>query len=233
MQPRNRQELYRSFIEFVIADLQSERKLVNRRMFNVLLWCFIAPAILMATGLILIRLGVIPPAVRSGLDSLMVLCPVAYGFYILGSEVLTEMPSAFKRGGIANTLSSSLKDSEWRDRKCETLKRNLEASALEWDWIIFSFGIDLEQLRNRNRYMTGLAGAVLFMILQGIDLLGDEEVKTTWIKSPFGMMEAAPADFSQFIALGLVLLLLYLSGNQTHQSLARYRNCAELIRKQL
>lgn len=229
MQPRHRQEMYRAFIEFVISDLQGERKLVNRRMFNVLLWCFIAPAALMAVGLLMIRFGMIPPGARSGIDSLMVLFPVAYGFYILGSEVLTEMPAAFRRGGIANTLSQSLKDAEWRERKCEAMSRVLDASPAEWDWIILSFGIDLQRFQNRNRYMTGLAGAVLYLIMQGLDLLGESEVET-YARAASG---GGIGDFPQFVALGLVLLLLYLSGNQTYQSMARYKHCAELVRKQL
>ena len=36
------------------------------------------------------------------------------------------------------------------------------------------------------------------------------------------------SDSLQFVGLGLFLILLYLSGNQTYHSLRRYLVCAEL-----
>jgi hypothetical protein len=64
--------------------------------------------------------------------------------------------------------------------------------------------------------------------MQGIDTLGGEE-KVTWVKSPFtGWVETGTSDFSQFVGLGLFLMLLYLSGNQTQRAVARYLDCVEL-----
>ena len=81
--------------------------------------------------------------------------------------------------------------------------------------------------------MTALAGAVFYLILQGVDLLGDEPPQVAWMKSPMGWIEVSQNDFSQFIGLGLFLVLFYLSGSQTFHSLSRYLNCAELVKTTL
>jgi hypothetical protein len=231
MQIIPRQELYRSFMDFVVHDIQGERKEANRRMFSVLLWCFIVPVIVSAVALILIRMGILPTSTRGYLDWIVLLCPILYSLYILTSEVLTELPSAYKRGGVASTLGQAIKDAEWRARTCEGMKKAVNAKPAEWEWISSNFRIDLERMQSRNRYITGLAGAVFFLIMQGIDAIGDTDEKVTWIRGPMGWMEAGNHDYYQFIGLALFLLLFYLSGNQTHQSLMRYLNCAELNRE--
>jgi hypothetical protein len=231
MQNRTHHELYRAFMDFVVSDIQSERRAANRRMFSVLLWCFIVPVIASAATLLLIRSGLLAPSARGYLDWIVLLCPVLYTLYILASEVLAELPTAYRRGGVAGSLSQALKDSEWRDRTCESMKKAVEARPEEWDWISSNFQMDLERMQHRNRYITGLAGAVFFLIMQGIDAIGDTEEKVTWIRGPMGWIEAGSSSNYQFIGLALFLLLFYLSGHQTYQSLSRYLNCADLIRK--
>ncbi len=227
---KSRQDRYRDFIEFISIDIQRERSLVNKRMFSVFLWCFILPAIVSFTVLLFVKLGFFPRTSRAHLDWVVLIFPVFYSLYILGSEVLKGVPSAFKKGGIANTLGQSLKEVEWRERAREAMNKSVTANTDEWRWIVASFRIELGALQYRTRYLTALAGAVFFLIMQGIDTLSsDTEGKVTWTKDPImGWVETTSNDLSWFVGLGLFLLLLYLSGNQTYQSLNRYLHCAEL-----
>ena len=195
------------------------------------------PAVLTFFLLILIRLHWLPFTARPYLQWMVLTFPVLYSLYILTSEVLTELPQVWRRGGVANTLVQPRKDSQWRERVTEALGRALPSvTPLEWAWIVASFRIDLDTMKSRTRYLTGLAAAVFYLILQGIDSLADTEAtaKTTWTRSPiFGWIEnSTNLDIGPWLAFGVVLVLLYLSGSQTHQTLMRYQTCAELIQLQ-
>jgi hypothetical protein len=230
MQGRTRPELYRDFMEFIQDDIQHERSLVHRRMFNVLLWCFLLPALVSALLLMLVKMGAIPRSARGYLDWLVLIFPVSYSLYILGSEVLNQVPAAFRRGGVSTTLGQALKDMQWRTRVCEAMNRAFPGVVSEeWSWVIFNYRTDLEALQSRNKYMTALAGAVFFLIMQGIDSISGDAEHVVWEKNPiFGWIESNTNDLSQFVGLGLFLVLLYVSGNQTYHSLSRYLRCAEL-----
>src|SRR5258708_7877818 len=121
MQGRTHQELYRAFLDFIGADIQRERKLVNRRMFSVALWCFLIPAGLMIFILVMSKVGLLPRSVRVHLDWLLLIFPVGYSLYILGSEVLSELPTTFRKGGVAASLGQSFHDSEWREKVRESM----------------------------------------------------------------------------------------------------------------
>lgn len=231
MRAHSPQETYQAFLDLIGADVQHERHKVNRRMFSVFLWCFLAPAVTVAGIIFLVKLNVLPRAARGYAGWLILVFPVLYSLYVLSAEVLVEMPNVFRKGGIANTLTSATREGEWRERVCESLRRGLGATREEWNWIIESFTVDLDQLQYRVRYLTALAGAVFFLITQGIDsLTGTSEPHTTFIKHPvLGMIEMGDADATQFVGLALFLVLLYLSGSQTYQSLKRYLGCAKLV----
>ena len=230
MQTRSQQEIYQSFVEFVSNDIQHERRLVNRRMLNVFIWCFFLPAFISASILLLVKLKILPPRMRNQLDWLVLILPIFYSLYILSSEVLAQVPSAFRKGGIATTLVQSVREGEWRERVVEAMNRTVTASASDWSWIIASFRIDLEAMQYRTRYLTALAGAVFFLLMQGIDSLTDGDSKTTFVKtSILGWVETSTNDLTQFVGLALFLVLLYLTGSQTYHSLKRYLNCAELL----
>jgi hypothetical protein len=126
-------------------------------------------------------------------------------------------------------LGQSIKEAEWRERVCESMRRSIDATRREWIWLVSNFKADLDYIRYRNKYMTALAGAVFFLILQGIDSISDGDTKVTWVKSAVGWVETSSNDLNSAISLLLVLMLLYLSGNQTHHSLLRYLKCAELV----
>jgi hypothetical protein len=221
------QEAYKNFVDFVGNDLQGERRLANRRMLSVFIWCFIAPATLTIVALLLVKAGVFPRRMRNNLDWLILLFPVLYSLYILGSEAIVGIPSICRRGGLAHSLKEAQTQGEWRQRVCAQMS-TLPCSPKEWTWIIESFQIDIENMRYRAKYLTVLAGAVFFLIFQGIDSISDTP-DMNWLRNPaIGWIETSN-EISEFAALALFLTLLYLSGSQASQSLQRYLGCAKLV----
>lgn len=231
MQGKSRLELYRELIAFIEKEAQQERLRVNRRMFSVFVWCFIVPtvvAILFTTG---IRMNLIETRWRPIVEWLILVFPVSYSIYYLGSEVLTEVPHIFRRGGMSATLNNTLKEGEWRYRTSEAMKRAVGGTAHDWSWMATNFRQDLKAMRDRARYLTALAGAVFFLILEGIDFLGTDTVPPQKLTPWFVMswLETAGSQLSQLVALALFLVLLYLAASQTAHALERYLNCADLI----
>src|SRR5690349_2855479 len=141
MLTKTKQELYQSFLDYVASDIQRERLLVNRRMLTAFLWCFILPACISASILLLVKLGVLPRSLRGHLDWVLLILPVIYSLYILGSEVLAQIPATFRRGGLANSLGQAAKEGEWRDRVSDRMAEVVIADSSEWDWIISNFEI--------------------------------------------------------------------------------------------
>jgi hypothetical protein len=222
-------EAYRTFLNFIGDDVQRERHRSNRRMLSVFLWCFLLPTVFAGICVVMVKMGILPRKVRANLDWLILVFPVLYSLYILSSEFLTGIPSIFRRGGLAASLNGAVKEGDWRQRVCESFGTSLQFSEAEWAWVVESFRIDLDNIRNRTKYLTALAGAVFFLIMQGLDSLTDVVENTTWVKNPLlGWMETSN-DLSQLMALALFLVLLYLSGNQTYHALLRYLNSAELV----
>lgn len=230
MQPPSRPEIYQAFLDFIHAELQRERSIKSRRMISVFFWCFLMPAVVALVLLLLVQFGVFPRKVRGYLDWLMLAFPVFYSIYFLSIEVLRDLPAVFKKGGMQNVLNQSLREVKWRESVCEGMKKSVRATDRDWKWMIENFRIDLANLQYRLKYLTVLAGAVFFLVLKGIDSLVDGEQKTTWVRdSVLGWAEAAGTDFSSLIGLSLFLILIYLSGSQSYQSLLRFLHCAELV----
>jgi len=226
---KTRQEAYHAFIELVLSDSQQERTAVNRKMLSVLLWCFVFPAVLSGILLVLVRQGIVPFRARVYTDWLFLIFPISYSLYFLTSEVLRDLPGAFRRGGIASNLRQCQTEGAWRERVVELIRRTIQPSREDWRWISASFKMDIERFRYRTRFVTALAGAVFFMITQGLDMLSEDEGRVTLVKDPnLGWVELSPSDTTQWAGLILFLVLLYLSGSQTTQSLVRYLDCAEL-----
>jgi hypothetical protein len=199
-------------------------------MLNAFFWCFLLPTLSSLGILILVKMGLLPRHVRNHLDWIVLILPVFYSLYVLSFEVLAHIPSIFRRGGGASTLEHSFKEGEWRENISESMLKVVAASPDEWNWITASFKMDLQAMQYRTKYLTALAGAVFFLIMQGIDSLADGEEKVTWIRnSRLGWLETSTSNLAQFVGLGLFLMLLYLSGSQTYHSLKRYLDCAELI----
>ena len=137
------------------------------------------------------------------------------------------IPSTFKKGGLASSLKQNQQEGEWRDRVCDSIASTLHFSEPNGNGFVTSFRTDLENIRHRTKYLTALAGAVFFLVMQGIDSIGDNS-ESIWLKNPMMGWVAATNDISQLMALALFLVLLYISGNQSYHSLLKYLNSAEL-----
>lgn len=232
----DRAEFYRNFIKYVRIDLQSERMRLHRRMFSAFFWCFFMPVFTAALILVLVRIHAFPRQWGNHLDWLIVVFPVFYAVYVLSSDVLRDLPATIRRGGMSSTLSRAIEEEEWRARVCGEIRRAVAEHPASrdrsaWRWLVKSFRIDLQNLQHRTRYLTALAGAVFFLLMQGIDALyetpGDA---VTWQSiSLLSWVEASSKTVSQFVGLCFFLVLFYLSGSQSFYSLLRYLNCAELI----
>jgi hypothetical protein len=229
-------DLYREFVDYIQLDIQRERLLANRRILGVVLWCFVIPAVAAIAVLVLVKLGVLPRRLNRYMDWLIVIFPVAYGLYMLGMDALRELPILIRKGGISATLSRALQEERWRARVCGEMKskffepKDPKTRIQGWSWLVNNLEIDMNNVQNRTRYLTALAGAVFFLIFQGIDSFDSPHAESRWSTSSImGWFEASSSSFTQFFALGIFLMLLYVSGNQVYLSLARYLQCARLV----
>ena len=116
-----------------------------------------------------------------------------------------------------------------KDLKLKFLESPSDVRIQGWRWVISNFEIDLQNVQNRTRYLTALAGAVFFLIFQGIDALDSPHAEPRWSTSSImGWFESSTSTLTQFVGLGIFLVLLYVSGNQVYLSLVRYLQCARL-----
>ncbi|MCM2323392.1 MAG: hypothetical protein NDJ90_09040 [Oligoflexia bacterium] len=222
-----RSQRYREMLEFIRRDVQGERRVLSRRMFNVFLWCFLLPAVVSMLLLVLIKAGVVPRSFGGYVEWLVLIFPILYAVYVIASEMVSGMPSIFRWGGIANTLKQSVQDAEWRDRVCAELRTKIGGDRQAWEWIVASLRMDLDAIHHRAKYLTALAGAVFYLLMQGLDSVGTEQENLH--QTLQGWFEASMNNLAQFVGLGLFLVLLYLSANQAFVSLSRYLRCAELV----
>jgi hypothetical protein len=222
-----RRDTYRRYLEFVQALHQKDRLDVSRRMRSVFLWCFLAPVLTVAFVILMVNFGILPKAFRSYQDWILLIFPVIYSLYFLGSQVLSGLPDAIRRGGIGMTLGQASREADWRIEVCAAMEKELVWPDEDWQWVITNAEEDVERMQMRTRHLTALAGAVFFLIMQGIDSLTNDGTAATLAA------EAVPTTSSEWIGLALFLLLLYLSGQQSVQILRRFLACARLVRRQM
>lgn len=230
------QALYLRFLQWVEEDSADERRSVQRRLSGLFVWCFVAPAFVSLTLVMLMRAGMLPPRARSVVDWVILVFPLGYAVFFLGSEFWRGLRDALKRGGIGSVLGQIEREAALRSSAIIRLERFMgDASGAQWRWVRSSFAADLESLLFRTRFVTVLAGSVLFLIMQGIDAIApDSPTPVEYIRHPWlGWLATRPgndlaAGLGPLIGLGLFLVLLYLSGLQTHQALKRYQRYLEL-----
>ena len=160
----------------------------------------------------------------------MVLFPVLYSLQVLWKNFAKEFPRAMRQGNLITVLDSCAKEALWRDETLSRLKKTVPASTRTWRTVADLFQVDLDSMLRRSRYLTVLAGAIFYLLMQGIDTIGNPPDPTTWLRDPeTGWIETKGDDLMQVGGLGLFLILLYLSGSQTHSSLLRYQICAKQL----
>lgn len=228
---QNQYESYNQFIRYVQSSIQEERTQTNRKMFSVFLFCFLLPAVLSFSTIILIRMGVIPRDARSYVDWAILFFPIAYGFYAIGLQGLREVTSGLRRGGVTNALEHSLKQNTWREKNCAELKQLLGTQETHWRWIVECYRADLQAMRRRNYTVTVFAASIFFFILHGIDLF-DPATEIPLKIHPvllISLLESAFDKLNQIIALAIFLLLFFMTGMELVSSLEKFLHCAELL----
>jgi hypothetical protein len=222
---------YSQFVQWIQNDMRKDSALMNRKVFSVVLWCLILPTF---TSLLLfgLRKFHLVETVRFA-DGIVFFPPFIFALYSLW-PTLRNLPKVFRKGGIGTLLDESAREVEWRENTSDKLVTALKLTPKEWDLISFHLQSDLERMAYQNRYMTLLAGVVLFFMFQFLDLGSSGGV--VYQAGPTGMIQAWVDQFSQWsiqvMSLVLFSTLFYLSGLQFQRYLTRYWVCVRYIVKQ-
>ena len=224
------QQSYEQFVNWVQNDMKKDRFMVNRKVFSVVVWCLIFPSIVLLVLFALRKYQWIGQMRYA--DLLIFLPPFAYTLYSVWPTI-REIPKVFRKGGLNALLDESLKEVEWREKTSTKLKSDLNLTFKEWDLIAFHLRADILRMTQQNRYMSILAGVVLFFMFQFLDLGAGSEVVLE--PSSSNLVKAWVDLFSQWsvqvFSLGLFSALFYLSGLQFQRYLSRYLVCIERVLK--
>jgi hypothetical protein len=221
-------QAYGQFVLWVQADMKKDRTLVNRKVFSVVLWCLIFPA-LMSMLLYGLRKFQFIAQMRY-VDGIIFLPPFIYALYSLW-PTLRNIPHVFRKGGLGAMLDESVQEVEWRERNATRLQIDLKLTPKEWNLVSFHLKQDISRMADQNRYMTILTAVVLFFMFQFLDLgVGPEVI---YEPGPGGLIKAWVDQFSQWsiqvFSLTLFSSLFYLSGLQFQRYLSRYWVCVQRI----
>ena len=228
---KSAQQAYEHFVNWVQADMKKDRFLVNRKVFSVVLWCLIFPALTLIVLVALRKYQWI--GVVKYVDLIVFVPPFIYALYSLWPTI-REIPRVFSKGGLNALLDESLKEVTWREKTSAQLKTDLKLTSKEWDLLAFHLRADLARMSQQNRYMSILACVVLFFMFQFLDLGAGNEVILE--AGSAGLVKAWVDQFSQWsiqvFSLILFSALFYLSGLQFQRHVVRYLVCIERILKE-
>lgn len=223
---------YEQFVNWVQNDMQKDRFIVNRKVFSVVVWCLIFPSVVLVVLFALRKYQWIGPMRYA--DLIIFLPPFTYALYSLWPTI-REIPKVFRKGGLNALLDESLKEVEWREKTSAKLKSDLKLTTKEWNLIAFHLGADLSRMTQQNRYMSILAGVVLFFMFQFLDL-GAASTEVVLESTNVNLVKVWVDQFSQWsvqvFSLGLFSALFYLSGLQFQRYLNRYLVCIERVLKE-
>jgi hypothetical protein len=201
---------------------------VNRKVFSVVLWCLILPAIVTMILYALRKYQFVP--VMRYTDTIIFLPAFFYALYSLWPTI-RDLPQVFKKGGLGALLDESVREVEWRERIAAKMETDLRFTPKEWSTIEFHLQKDIQRMGDQNRYMTILTAVVLFLMFQFLDLGGSPDIVME--AGPAGLMKAWVDQFSQWsvqvFSLILFSALFYLSGLQFQRYLGRYAVCVECV----
>jgi hypothetical protein len=219
---------YQQFIQWIQEDMNKDRLIVNRKVFSVVFWCLVLPAMVSLVIYGLRKFQLI--ATVHYLDQFLFLPPFLYALYSLW-PTLRELPSVFKKGGLSSVLEESAREVEWKEQVILRLRQEVRLTHKEWELVAFYLDSEIRRLRSQNRYLSTLSGVVLFFMFQFLDLGGSAEVMRQ--QGSAGLVSMWVDQFSQWggqiFSLILFSCLFYLSGTQIQKHLERYRVCVSRI----
>jgi len=231
MQKPNRIDQYQEILKVIENEIKESQSAVNRKMFYVVFWCFIIPAILILLLGFLVALKLVSPAMRSYSDYVILVFPIGYASYFLVSEASKDLPKFFKRGGYSLIFEQNIRDAQWREEVAIKMKKALKGGDPDWKWIRKNLRTDVRRMLHRIRYITVLGSVVFFLILEGIEIAFDSG-PVGFPATPEGLMSSIDLiynGFLQFLAFGLFFALLYQAGIQTVHALERYLDILDFI----
>jgi len=223
---------YQQFIQWVQEDMNKDRLLVNRKVFSVVFWCLVLPAILSLVIFGVRKFQLIENLHYVGI--ILFLPPFIYALYSIW-PTLRDLPKVFKKGGLGAILDEGSKEVEWKEHVVVRLRQEVRLTPKEWKLVAFHLEHEIRRLKSQNRYMTILSTVVLFFMFQFLDLGGTAEVIRQ--QGPSGLMNMWVEQLSQWggqiFSLILFSALFYLSGTQIQKHLERYRVCVDRIAAEL
>jgi hypothetical protein len=221
-------EVYSKFVKWVQEDMNKTRDLVNRKVFSLVLWCLVIPAIL-SLAMYGLRKFQIFIAFRY-VDLVLFLPPFLFTIFYLW-PTFRDLPRVFRMGGLGSLLEESSVEVRWSEDTAARMSKELPLTQGEWKVVSFHLSEQIKRMESKNRYLSSLVAVVLFFMYQFLDIGGGiEEVQETGV---LGVFKTWVEQISQWGAqiFGIILfsLLFYLSGLQLQKHLVRYEGCVKRL----
>ncbi len=221
-------EVYSKFVKWVQEDMNKTRNLVNRKVFSLVLWCLVIPAIL-SLAMYGLRKFQIMTSFRY-VDLVLFLPPFLFTIFYLW-PTFRDLPRAFRMGGLGSLLEESSGEVKWSEETSARMSKELPLTGEEWRVISFHLSEQIKRMESKNRYLSSLVAVVLFFMYQFLDIGGGvEEIREAGV---LGVFKSWVDQLSQWGAqiFGIILfsLLFYLSGLQLQKHLVRYETCVKRL----
>jgi hypothetical protein len=224
---------YEQFVKWVQEDMKKDRLVVNRKVFSVVFWCLVLPAILSYVLLVLRKFQLVQ--LDRYADMILYLPPLVFIVIYLW-PTFRDLPRVFRMGGLGAIMEESAKEVRWREETASRLQSEVKLSPREWSLIEFHLAEDIRRLTAQNRYLTILVAVVLYFLYQFLDL-GFTAMESTHDPSPMGVFTNLAEQFSQWglqvFSIALFTVLFYLSGKQLHKHLIRYESCVKRLAREV
>ena len=221
-------EVYSKFVKWVQEDMNNTRNLVNRKVFSLVLWCLVIPAIL-SLAMYGLRKFQIMTSFRY-VDLVLFLPPFLFTIFYLW-PTFRDLPRVFRMGGLGSLLEESSGEVKWSEETAARMSKELPLTGGEWRIISFHLSEQIKRMESKNRYLSSLVAVVLFFMYQFLDIGGGAEVIQE--SGVLGVFKNWVEQLSQWGAqiFGIILfsLLFYLSGLQLQKHLVRYETCVKRL----
>ncbi len=221
-------QIYEQFSSWIKLDVNRDRAITNRKILSVAVWCLILPIFL--TLIAFLNRKFFQFNIDRYTDDIIFFPPLVYVLISLW-PTLRDLPRVFKKGGFVALVEDSQREVEWREKTSLQMNADLRFGKNEWTLVSFHLKHELDRMRDQNKYMTILTGAVLFLMFQFLDLGGNSDmVRAVGAQAMVrGWVEQFAQWSYQFFSLLLFTALFYLSGTQYRRNLLRYLVCVDRI----
>ncbi len=208
--------------------MSNTRNLVNRKVFGLVLWCLVIPAIL-SIAMYGLRKFQILTTLRY-VDTILFLPPFLFTVFYLW-PTFRDLPRVFRMGGLGSLLEESAGEVRWSEETTLRMSQELPLTPSEWKVISFHLSEQIKRMESKNFYLSSLVAVVLFFMYQFLDIGGGVEGVPE--EGVLGVFKTWVEQISQWGAqvFGIILfsLLFFLSGYQLQKHLIRYETCVRRL----